>query len=45
MLSANRGVLIFVGDAVIVGEGFSEPIGGAHECCFRVDILGFLWLD
>ena len=41
MLGADYGVLIFVGDAVIVCEGFSKPVGGAHECCFCVDILGF----
>ena len=39
MLGADRGILVFVGDAAIVGKGFSEPVGGADECCFRVNIL------
>ena len=39
VLGADWGVLVFVGDAAIVGEGFGEPVGGAHECCFCVDIL------
>ena len=39
VLGADNAVLIFVGGAVIGGEGFGEPVGGADKGCLRVDIL------
>ena len=36
---ADDGVLIFVGYAVFICEGFGEPVGRADEGCFRVDVL------
>ena len=40
MFSADDGVLIFIAYAAVVGEGFGEPVGGADDGCFCVDILG-----
>lgn len=39
MLGGGYRVLVFVGGAAVVGEGFGEPVGGAHEGSFGVDIL------
>ena len=39
MLGGNDGVLVFVGDAGLVREGFSEPVGWADEGCLGIDIL------
>ena len=39
MLGAGDGVLVFVGYAVVVCEGFGEPVGGADEGGFGVDVL------
>lgn len=39
MPGADDGVLVFVSDAVVVCEGFGEPVGRADEGRFCVDIL------
>ena len=40
VFGADDGVLVFEGGAGVVGEGFGEPVGGADECCFGVEVLG-----
>ena len=39
VLGTNDTVLIFVGRARLRGECFSEPVGGANEGCFGIDVL------
>lgn len=40
VLGAGYGVLVFVGRAAVAGEGFGEPVGGADEGHFGVEVLG-----
>ena len=44
MLGTDDGVLVYVGDAVVVCEGVGEPVGGAGKVCFCVEILGFTFV-
>ena len=39
VLGSDDGVLVFICSATPIGEGFGEPVGGADESCFRVDVL------
>lgn len=39
VLGADDGILILVCDAIVVGEGFGHPVGGADEGCFCVEVL------
>lgn len=39
MRAADDGVLIFVGFVSVAGEGFGEPVGGADEGGFGVEVL------
>ena len=37
--------MVFVGDAVVICEGFGEPVGGTDEGCFCVDVLGICQIE
>ena len=39
VLGAGDGVLVFEGAVGGGGEGLGEPVGGADEGCFCVDVL------
>lgn len=39
VLGGGDGVLILVGDAVVVGEGLGEPVGGTDKGRFGVHVL------
>ena len=44
MLGSDDGILVFIGFAAFVREGFGEPVGRADEGGFGVDVL-FFWGD
>ena len=39
MPGADDGVLVLVCYAVVIRKGFREPVGGADEGCFCVEVL------
>ena len=44
VLCSDDGILVFVCFSTIAGKGFGEPVRGADEGGFRVDILGGFYL-